>query len=1098
MKNVSAHRFVAWLVVTVFLMFPIAANAVLPFKIKPGHPRLYLDSARVAAIRAAANVPTPLNGAAFPQKQGTLEIDIYPQLILDPTVCTHVNSNNPPSSCLTPVFDDYDRNRNHVFLRHLDCNEHQSNQMVLRFQVALQANNGDYVAVNNFSLSRNQWHTIRISWNSLNHIATLQIDGVPTIDLIWNQTNGVPAEWQPDGQKFHLSGRDLIDNVRVYSTDTPQSKALMADFSMNEGSGGVTKDISNNNRRLRISPGNTWTTRANGDYAIQMGTSAGIRVSAPSLLTEAWAASYGRALDVARTLNSGGDPLAPKSVANAHPMGIIEVATSLGMAWMVTSDAQFKTAAIVYANRLIDTPRSAGDYPREYFEGGRIGAMGVLYDWFFNAMGSTFRNDGNTYRVALAAAILETVRLPDLAGAICGGNQVSLGADWHCRTNNGNGDVAVPSPNYVDGHSFEDNTRITPALFAVYDEHPEIENLLNVEYQNFVSGYNPARAWTSVDGGHHMGWAYGAAYTALDAILLWESGSNVSLSEPWQGKLIDRDIYGLRGDFSFPASGDAFTYKLGNELGKSFALWGGKHFGNGFGMRFYNHWILPYGDAIGYHSSRLYELLLWEPGLPETPLENLDYSRWFRNAGNVLMRDSWNYPEATLIEFKSTSFYSLNHHHQDNNAFTLYYKAPLLVDSGYYDTYGSSHWHNYYVRSIAHNLVTVWDPTETFIRSWKDKYGNLLCCSNDGGQMVLPGQDGTLPDLMPSGARHLDGVTAYEYTPDYTYTVGNASKAYNSAKLDQTNGFIRYILYLRMPSFWRKSVTIVFDKVTASVAGAGLTKRFLLHTVNEPVPPRGSVLGPGLHTLKNVNTMEIRNGAGMLFSQTLLPVNPIITKIGGKDADKDFRFLAPSKTAASYVAGLVNYPPNPDPDASTTDSYVSADMGNWRIEITAPAPSQREYFLHVLSVADNDGTVTVPPRAQNLSTDSAAVVLLANTQTIVFNKGDFPAASLNWNTPVVDSKMIVVGLRPNASYSGNITRNGTGTNSYTIAIDQDQKGKLLASSQGVLTINSSLALLTSDRAVGLAAIPTRSTKAATSTMSSPSSTMATPPPRIPQ
>ena len=153
MINVGVHRFVVRLAVSIFLVFPIAAYAALPFKVKPGHPRLYLDSARVAAIQSAANVPIPLNGVAFPQTQGTLELDIYPQPILDPTVCANVDRNSPPSKCLAPVFDVHDSSRNHVFLRHLDYNEFQPNQQIHRFQVALQAKNGDYVASNNFSLS---------------------------------------------------------------------------------------------------------------------------------------------------------------------------------------------------------------------------------------------------------------------------------------------------------------------------------------------------------------------------------------------------------------------------------------------------------------------------------------------------------------------------------------------------------------------------------------------------------------------------------------------------------------------------------------------------------------------------------------------------------------------------------------------------------------------------------------------------------------------------------------------------------------------------------------------------------------------------------
>ena len=44
-----------------------------------GHPRVYLEAAKIDEIRAAATTPGPLNGASFSTARGTLEFDLWPR-----------------------------------------------------------------------------------------------------------------------------------------------------------------------------------------------------------------------------------------------------------------------------------------------------------------------------------------------------------------------------------------------------------------------------------------------------------------------------------------------------------------------------------------------------------------------------------------------------------------------------------------------------------------------------------------------------------------------------------------------------------------------------------------------------------------------------------------------------------------------------------------------------------------------------------------------------------------------------------------------------------------------------------------------------------
>ena len=988
------------------------------FRVAAGHPRVYINPSRVDVIRAASTRTTHLNNTDFPQIAGRLMFDVKPAPGSDTQQVNAI------------IFDKYDRRRNHIFIRHIDqvnpqtgltaCGSNSGDKDSLCMQVALQSGDSDhYIAAMNFLLSANHWHTLDISWNPRLHTAMLKVDNFSPSTLQWGKDGrGMPLEWRPDQQHFVFAGRDGIDNIRLYDGVKRDSARLLVDYPMNDAMGATVSDATGHAYHALISPGVTWNDRSEDDSntAIYMdGKGGSLRVAPANVLAEAWPQLYGNALALATRLSRGESPVDAKQ---GHP----EIASILGLAYLVTGDRTFSKAALAYADRLLAVqPRDAGG---DYAQAFRIEAMGILYDWLFPEMGTKNSASGRTYGEDLATAIMETIRYQ---GAFICGSGNSLTTNWTCRSR-------PPKPDALGGHSFENNTRISAAALAIVDEHPELRNLLVTEYSNFVSLYNPLRAWLSVDGGSHMGWGYGTVYSSLDPVQLWDTAVTgvPSMQAPWQGKLIDRYIYGLRGNLSFPTSGDTVIKSLHDDTITAFALLASNHFGNRSAQDFYNRWILP--SATG---DRLAELLYWKPGMPASPLEKLDYSRWFRNAGQVLMRDTWDYTEATLLEFKSTSFWSQNHHHLDQNAFTLFYKAPLLVDSGAYDGYKTSHWSNYYTRTIAHNTITVMDPSEKF------GTGNQYGTSNDGGQKIMRILRPTLEQIQDGGSNHIGGVTHYEYTPDYTYVVGNASKAYSDSKLDQVNGFLRSIVFLRNPSFWRHPVIVVFDQVNAQTGKGDLVKRFLLHCVNEPEPVGGNKIGPGQYRMAG-DTIKIRNGAGMLFAQTLLPENPVLTKIGGEDASGDHRFLVESLDyRGSYQ--LQNFPPSLKPGKGNDE------MGAWRVEITAPVPARQEYFLHVLSVADN-GMVPAPASAQNLSSDNAAVALLGVTQIIAFSKSKTAADQLSWDMPVAHARIFIAGLLPDTLFSGNIEKDGSGAAPYHFNIVKDKAGKFRSSPQGTLTI----------------------------------------------
>jgi hypothetical protein len=61
----------------------------------------------------------------------------------------------------------------------------------------------------------------------------------------------------------------------------------------------------------------------------------------------------------------------------------------------------------------------------------------------------------------------------------------------------------------------------------------------------------------------------------------------------------------------------------------------------------------------------------------------------------------------TSVFFKSSPYGSFNHSHADQNSFLIHSAGrSVAIDSGYYDYYGSPHWHGWYKQTLAHNAIT--------------------------------------------------------------------------------------------------------------------------------------------------------------------------------------------------------------------------------------------------------------------------------------------------------------------------------------------------------------------------------------------------------
>jgi hypothetical protein len=150
----------------------------------------------------------------------------------------------------------------------------------------------------------------------------------------------------------------------------------------------------------------------------------------------------------------------------------------------------------------------------------------------------------------------------------------------------------------------------------------------------------------------------------------------------------------------------------------------------------------------------------------------------FPTIGWVAMHSSLQDRGRTSLYFKSSPYGAVSHSHSDQNSFVLNVGGrQLMVDSGYYDYFGSPHHFGWTKRTWAHNAVTF-----------------------DGGK----GQD---DPARPWGDETAKGkITSFFTSHDIDLTVGDATAAYRGQLKHATRG----IVYLR------PGVFIIFDSLEST------------------------------------------------------------------------------------------------------------------------------------------------------------------------------------------------------------------------------------------------------------------------------------------
>ncbi|UTY55818.1 heparinase II/III family protein [Massilia sp. erpn] len=998
------------------------ALAQMPAPVRTEHPRLLAVPADIKRLRDAV-LP-----AEFPSAGGSITIKFNPQLI------------KPEDNVDAALFGSLEApGGDRLFIRHVEG----AADKLPKIQVAMFTANGTKIGAGAFEADPLAGDVaVTFSWNSATGNASVVQNGRKVFDV---SGDAAVRTWRPKRNNFVFAPRSGQQIKLIEVKDASQVSLYSADTI---------------------------------DYELH--------ASLTSLYLNADKMPHW--LSACSPTNLAGDKNSVCNVATAGRNVIIDTAKNLSLAYKLSDNPNHLVAARIYADRVLKALKTDG---AEWSMSARVGAFGIFYDWLHQDLGpQTVAGDAlrRSYNDVFAAAIKETIVArveDDLITSTCGHGGKPSPTSFACEVEpvyeNWTGASGKPtiSTLYLTGHNMSAVSGMAMGLLAIADTHTEVQPMLDTIYKHFQYGFVRARDMVSVDGGHHVGYGYNASSEVAERLLLWRKALAVDantevLKADWLPKLIYPFIYAQRHDSTFPARGDVFTFNAGFGNLAALALSAASLGNDPIAMGYYQKQIKP----IRQRNERiplLWERLLYPATVAPADVDSLELARHFRSAGFVTMRDSWNFGEAALLDFKATSFISENHQHMDQNSFSLNYKAPLLLDAGQYDEYNTPHWWNYYTRTIAHNSIVVFDKDEV-VKSDKD-----VLLTNDGGQSL--GERTRYPTLeqLKEGQSHwLHGITAFENGESYSYTAGNASRAYSGAKMEQEQGFLREVLFLRDPArrydaSAAKPLILVFDKVRTK---KNLPATSLLQAANKPVSNASEVSGRNGRTAWTFtdNTdrrTTIRNGGGMVTVETLLPEQASIVRVG-MDANEDGQCQqAPVKADAPPVFSkdcryLVRYPLGKDqsgqeqftwynyPNNPAVTNVQTADAGGWRLEISpagAPAAGQTQYFLNVLTVADND-KLSGPANgaaAKRLSRGNEATeaVLLQGRLMVLFNRSATPAASYSWISASGYSEILATGLKKNASFV--CTRESKG-GSYVYKVEERAGDAARTSSgEGVLS-----------------------------------------------
>ena len=461
-------------------------------------------------------------------------------------------------------------------------------------------------------------------------------------------------------------------------------------------------------------------------------------------------------------------------------------------------------------------------------------------------------------------------------------------------------------------------------------------------------------------------------------------------------------------------------------------------------------------DAFLYHE----EFLWYNPDLPqETPSLLTHFAQ---GTGTVFMRSGWpsgavdTDTSATHLTFQCGDHFTY-HQHYDQNSFTLFKYSDLAVDSGVYSGDGLSyHDRDYYVRTIAHNTLIVYNPVEDF------------SSSRPGAETVDGGQRSLYPaSRSPMSVEYFDqhgvqyetgNILHFEDRPEFTYMLGDATPAYNNSGYNQAmdtpltgntaklSRFHRSLVYLRPSATYNSpdDYVVILDRVGVTSTGfSGPNTKLLFHILNEPaVNGTAQAISGGETLFSHADRFESVHEEGRLVMRTLWPQDVNMRKVGSR-GEKAF-WVFDQNVDWHWDEGELQ--PRP------TNDFESEPYGEWRIELEPSDTDLDHNFLSIL--VPSSSAASAEPDMVRIDGGNVlgAHILDPNLNRVcIFSSsldGSAPVGPISYSlVPTSESLHMLFDLDPNQSYDLDITYP---SGDMLITLTPDVQGALTPSDQGVL------------------------------------------------
>ncbi|MHB8624067.1 MAG: heparinase II/III domain-containing protein [Sulfuricaulis sp.] len=366
-------------------------------------------------------------------------------------------------------------------------------------------------------------------------------------------------------------------------------------------------------------------------------------------------------------------------------------------------------------------------------------------------------------------------------------------------------------------------------------------------------------------------------------------------TNPFFAEYIPFTLFTIRPDFTYPHWGDIehFSPQYNRDL-RANLLPLTFRFHSGLGQ----YLLSKLDDSYGLQS--VYEVL-WKRDSPAAVdpesmhTDTRKRSTLFRGLGLAVMRTGFA-PDDTYVSFKASHWLS-SHVHADAGHFEIFKNGPLAIDSGSYDEWGSTHMHNYYARTIAHNTLTIFDPNEPL----SDFSGYV----NDGGQLywdhnVFSTYQEGVKGTAPGGPFHAADILSYSRHNDFTYISADLTGAYSNKALNVGRQFFYF------PNA-KDALIVIIDRVF--LKDRQFTVSFLLHFDGE--------------LSFSQNDFSVSNGKSTLYGKVVLPAVAVLIRRG------------------AYEVNGYNYPPKVE----------LPESGRGRLEVRSPRQASNSvWFVTLLSV----------------------------------------------------------------------------------------------------------------------------------------------------